>query len=244
MPGHADERLQLTRSASERTALPRSIFGPRSLPMKHGPLDAKLPSLLVVCHPSRTLLHVDAGTTSPLFRCQACHTPPRDDSIKAVPESNPFPLPCKSSEVLAASTAVSAPSRPCGWASAATTLPTQKGSQVLPPRGVTAQDPRKHSKASAVWASARLFLQPDSTLPPFHSYPQTHSKNWEGGRGGERVCFLHTTVSYFLSCSVYQNFTRQCGDQRWSFHSGSQPGVILLFLGGLARSRDISGCHA
>lgn len=112
MPGHADERLQLTRSASEHTALPRSIFGPRSLPMKHGPLDAKLPSLLVVCHPSRTLLHVDARTTSPLFRCQACHTPPRDDSIKAVPESNPFPLPCKSSEVPAASTTVSAPSRP------------------------------------------------------------------------------------------------------------------------------------
>lgn len=61
---------------------------------------------------------------------------------------------------------------------------------------------------------------------------------------GETVCFLNTTVSYFLICSIYQNFTRQCGDQPWSFNTGSQPGVILLFLGGLAMSRDISGCHA
>lgn len=171
---------------------------------------------LVTLHPGTTVSKLCLKVTR-------SHCPAR--AAKFRPQAPPCPL-------------------PRDRASAATTLPTQKGSQVLPPRGVTAQDPRKHSKASAVWASARLFLQPDSTLPPFHSYPQTHSKNWEGGRGGERVCFLHTTVSYFLSCSVYQNFTRQCGDQRWSFHSGSQPGVILLFLGGLARSRDISGCHA
>lgn len=67
----------------------------------------------------------------------------------------------------------------------------------------------------------------------------------ERGSGGQTVCFLHTTVSFFffLIAAFTKTFTRQCGDQPRSLNTGSQPGVILLFLGGLAMSRDIPGCR-
>lgn len=48
----------------------------------------------------------------------------------------------------------------------------------------------------------------------------------------------------FLTAAFTKTFTRQCGNQPWSLNTGSQPGVILVFLGGLAMSRDVSGCHA
>lgn len=68
-----------------------------------------------------------------------------------------------------------------------------------------------------------------------------------GGEGEWRADSMFSTHNsiffFFLIAAFTKTFTRQCGDQPRSLNTGSQPGVILLFLGGLAMSRDIPGCR-
>lgn len=68
-----------------------------------------------------------------------------------------------------------------------------------------------------------------------------------GGGGAEGRQYVFYTQQYlfffFLIAAFTKTFTRQCGDQPRSLNTGSQPEVILLFLGGLAMSRDIPGCR-